>query len=545
MKKIFLLSVILLTITTLSAQWATDASQNTLLATGSSSYDDIQFSTHLQSGNTYIQWSSGQDNGWSPTIQKVDSLGNVLWGTGGIHISAPEFLSFSKGIALAALADGGVVSCFADASDHCIAVKIDDNGNFAWGEDGITALETNSCLRTQIVAGHNGGFWVMAHDATSLHFRYYHSDGTPGCDQITISDENGANVAFGQMVLDEDDNVFAVYLKQQHEVSLYYNKSMCVAKYATDGSQLSQEERLMDAVAISGEICHSACPDGQGGGYAWISHPALNDLFEVYVFHFDSNGHNTISAPTGLIVSQPDGENFHFSPAAALHPTSHDLLVTFGEVNAMSQTRNGFRVNRITADGTKLWGESGIEVVPMSDEYELASPIIDAFPDGTGASIAYKFNQQSVLAFGIDANGTVTWHTTLATPADDYDISLCHASSGYHNGQTIFAWQGSRNNMFGMYGQNLHPDGTLGPQSGVSIEDTEESLLTICQSGDCLHVGGADIQQIELVNIAGQLVKSSVGNVHALSLRGLPQGVYVVRVLTNDGKFVSQKVMVR
>lgn len=474
----------------------------------------------------------------------MDSLGNVVWGTSGIHISGPEFLSFSNGIALAALADGGVVSCFADASDHCIAVKIDDNGNFEWGEDGITALETNSCLRTQIVAEHNGGFWVMAHDETSLHFRYYHSDGTPGCDQITISDENSASVAFGQMVLDEDDNVFAVYLKQQHAVSYYYNKSLYVAKYATNGSQLSQEEQLMDAVSISGEICHSACPDGQGGGYAWISHPAFNNLFEVYVFHFDNNGRSTISAPTGLIASQPDGENFHLNPAAALHPTSHDLLVTFVEVDALSQTRNGFRVNRITANGAKLWGDSGIVVIPMTDEDDLSHPIMDAFPDGTGASIAYKLNGNSVAALAIDANGTIIWHTTIATP-DAAEISLCDASSSYHNDQTIFAWQGSRNNAVGMYGQNLHPDGTLGPQSGVSIEDTEESLLTICQSGDCLHVGGADIQQIELVNIVGQLVKSSVGNVHTLSLRGLPQGIYVARVRTNDGKFVSQKVMVR
>lgn len=534
-----------MTITTLSAQWTSDANQNTQLATGSLDYSEVLFSTHSQSGNTYIQWCSGHENGWSPSIQKVDSLGNALWGDNGIHISQPQFLSFSKGIALAALADGGVVSCFADSASHCIAVKLDEDGNFEWGEEGITALETSTCLRTQIAAGRNGGFWVMAHDATSLHFRYYHSDGTPGCDQITISDENGRAVAFGQMVLDEDDNVFAVYLKQQHAVSSYYNKSLYVAKYATNGSQLSQEEQLMDAVSISGEICHSACPDGQGGGYAWISHPALNDLFEVYVFHFDSNGHNTISAPTGLIVSQPDGENIHFSPAAALHPTSHDLLVTFVEVDALSQTLNGFRVNRITADGAKLWGESGIEVVPMSDEYELASPIIDAFPDGTGASIAYKFNQQTVVAFGIDANGTVTWHTTLATPADDYDISLCHASSGYHNGQTIFAWQGSRNHTVGMYGQNLHQDGTLGPSSESSVENAENSVLTIYQSGDRIHIVGSDIQQAELVNMAGQLVKSSASNADSLSLGGLPQGIYVVRVLTTDGKMVSRKVMVR
>ncbi|MCQ2285545.1 MAG: T9SS type A sorting domain-containing protein [Bacteroidales bacterium] len=542
MKKLLSVFIILLSINTLSAQWTTDPTQNTLLATGSNDYGEILFSTHKQSGNTYIQWCSSHANGWSPSIQKVDSLGNALWGNNGIHISGPKFAPYSYGITMAALADGGVVSCFADSTGHCIAVKIDDNGNFEWGEEGIVALATNSCLRTKLVPGHNGGFWVMAHDDHSLHFRYYHSDGTPVCDQITISDENDKNVAFGQMVLDENDNVFALYQKEQPDVATYFFKSLYVTKYATDGTQLSQEEKLMDDVSISGEIFHSACPDGMGGGYAWISHAALNNFFEVYLFHFDSIGHSTISAPTGLIVSQPDGLNYHLCPSASLHPTSHDLLMTFGEVDKMYQTTNGLRVNRITADGTKLWGNSGIAVVPMTED-PISYPIIDAFSDGSGASITYKFNENSVVSSGIDANGNTTWHTTLATPTSDL-ISLCDASSGYHNGQTVLAWQGTRNNLLGLYGQNLHQDGTVGPLNETSIGETNKELF-IYQSDNCLNINGVDIRQIELINLTGQRVKVASTNTHSLAVGDLPQGIYIVRILTSDGKMVNQKVMIR
>ena len=543
MRKISAFFIILLSITTLSAQWATDPAQNTQLATGNENYNEITFSTHEPSGNTFIQWCGGYANGWSPSIQKVDVLGHPQWGDDGIHISGPAFSSYSNGIAMCALADGGAVSIFADEAGRCIAVKINDDGTFAWGGEGIVALETNSCLRTQIVAGHNGGFWALCHDDNYVHCRYYHSDGTPGGDQITIADAGGKNVAFGQFVLASDDNVFVLYLKQEHAYTYYYNKSLFVAKYATDGTQLSQEEQLMDEVAISGQICHSVCPDGLGGGYAWICHPAVNDLFEVYLFHFDAAGHSTISAPTGLVVGQPDGINFHMAPDASLHPTSHDLLITFAEVDAMTQTHNGYRANRITPEGTKVWGDSGIIVLPITTD-DISTPMIDAFADGTGAAIAYKFNNNTIKAFGIDANGTTTWHATIATPAVD-DISLCDAASGFHNGQDIFAWQGIRNNTFGLYGQNLQQDGSLGPVSETSIENESEENISIYQSDNCLHIDGIGIQRIELVNMAGQLVKSVTTDANAIALGELPQGVYVVRVLTSDGKVVSRKVVKR
>lgn len=544
MRKLLFISAVLLSINTLYAQWTNNPAQNTMFATGNTNYEEIKISSHVQSGSTYVQWIGPYANGWSVSVQKVDSLGNPLWGTEGVHISGQEFNTYSEGVSMAALADGGVVSCFANIAGQCIVVKIDDEGNFAWGEQGIVALATNSCSRTQIVAGHNGGFWVMAQDVESLHFRYYHSDGTPGSNQITISDENGIRIAFGQMVLDDNDHVFAVYMKQQYDVASYFNKSICVAKYGTDGTQLSQEEQLMATVSISGQICHSACSDGMGGGYVWISHPALNDFFEVYLFHFDSNGHSTISDPTGVIVSQPDGVHYHFVPDATLHPTSHDLLMVFNEVDAYSQSYNAIRVNRITANGTKVWGENGLEVVPAAQE-DMSSFLIDAYPDGTGASIAYIHNDNSLMTIGIDANGTATWHTTAATSMNTETVILCEYASGFHNGQNIFAFQGERNNIFSLYGQNIHQDGTLGSNSGTSVEEADRTELSIYQSGNTLCVEGADVQQIELLNLAGQLVKVSNKNSHYLAIGNLPQGVYIARVFTRDGMTINRKVIVR
>ncbi len=543
MKKLLLISAFVLSIATSSAQWTDDPAKNTLLATGSTDYHEVLISTQPESKNTFIQWLASHDNGWSPSIQKVDTLGNALWGTNGVHISEPKFNSYSNGIAMAALSDGGIVSVFADSSSKCIAMKINDDGTFAWGEEGIVALETNSCLRTQVAACKDGSFWVMAHDNQYLHLRNYLSDGTPGGPQITISDTNGYKVAFGQLVVDDSGNAFAIYTKEKFNVAYYYYKSLYVTKFAKDGTPLSQEEKLMDEVSISGQICHNACSDGLGGGYAWISHPALNELFEVYLFHFDSNGHSTISEPTGLLVSQPDGINFHSIPSATLHPTSHDLLMVFDEVDANFQRVNGVRINRIKTDGTKVWGDSGIVLIAMTEEL-LANLIIDAFPDGTGASIVYKINTNSIAAIGINENGKDIWHTTIATPATNI-IYLCNRTSGYHNGQNILAWQGIRNDIVGLYGQNLHQDGTLGLSHVTSIANIDKTTLLIYQTDHNLRVEGAEIKQVELFNLTGQRVNVAAINTHTIALGNLPQGIYIVRILTNEGKIHNQKVFVR
>ena len=59
------------------------------------------------------------------------------------------------------LADGGVVSGFVNDNGECIAVKIDEAGNFAWGSAGIVALDAENCLRTKLVAGLEGDFGFL------------------------------------------------------------------------------------------------------------------------------------------------------------------------------------------------------------------------------------------------------------------------------------------------------------------------------------------------------------------------------------------------
>ena len=464
MKKLYLLLFVLMTAVGVKAQWVEDPSINTMLAHGSADYGEIYLSTHKESGNIFIQWSSMKSNGWSPSIQMVSHEGVPQWGDNGIDIMGQNFSSYSNGIAMASIGDGGVISIFANETGECIMVKINPDGSFPWGEAGMTALQMDNTTRTEIAAGNDGGFWAMAFNDNNTYLRYYNGDGTPFGEQITISNDNGYKISFSQLVLDENNNAFVVYEKERWAYTYYYYKNICVAKYAPDGTQLTQETLLMSEQAIGGYISHNAIADGLGGGYAWISHPVNNDCFEVYTFHFDENGENTFGNTTGIIINQVDGQNYHLEPQADVDPISHDLIVSFIETDAATQSQKALLVNRITPTGEKPWGEVGFTMVPTTG-INLGTVSLNAFPkgNGAGAAIVYGmggFNDSQIMAFGIDDEGTVIWDAAICSYPTE--IAICENTNGFQNGQLIVVWQDGRNQT-SLYGQNLKPDGTLGP----------------------------------------------------------------------------------
>ena len=60
---------------------------------------------------------------------------------------------------------------------------------------------------------------------------------------------------------------------------------------------------------------------------------------------------------------------------------------------------------------------------------------------------------------GFDMNGNQLWSKTLCSNA--YRRTVCDNTPGFHLGQNIVAWVNCING--GVYGQNIGPDGTMGP----------------------------------------------------------------------------------
>ena len=462
MKKTIILMMAFAAMITAQAQWVNDPMNNTFIANTDADAGEIYLSTDAVSGDTYMQWTQFGTNGWSPSLQRLNFEGVPQWGDDGIHIAGQNFASWSQGIAMTATNDGGVVSCFSNESEQCIAVRINADGTFPWGEAGVVLFDGHGGSRTEVMAGDDGGVWALGSDNTNTYLQYVNPDGSLNqC--ITISDFQGKQCVFGLMVPANNNGVFVVYEKETWAYTYFYEKEIWVRGYHADGTVLSNDTQLMSAQTIGGSYVHYVMPDGEGGGYAYIWHPAISGSFNTYVFHFNANGASTIMNLNGIPVHTEDASLFHLEADATVDPDSHDLIIAYRQTDAEYQVYNKIFVNRITQTGEKVWDE-GILVCDNG-----TSPVgdirADAFEYEKGFSVIYhkglsQYNYQSVIeAKGFDNTGSALWTTEMCSST--YNKTGDQNSTGFHLGQNIIAWINSSTG--GLYAQNIGTNGSMGP----------------------------------------------------------------------------------
>ena len=460
MKKLFILVFSLATMISMQAQWVDNPATNTFIVNSSADAGEIYLSTDEVSGDTYLQFNQMRSNGWVPTLQRLTFEGIPQWGEDGITITGQTFSTWSQGVAMVATNDGGVVSCFSNEVGHCVAIRINADGSFPWGEQGITLFEGQGGSRTELLAGNDGGVWALGADYDNTYLCYINADGSLN-PTITISDDNGKQCMFGLMVPGLYNTVFVVYEKESWAYTYYYEKELFVVGFSPEGGQIAPEAQLMGPYTMGGSYAHYVVPDGANGGYAYMWHAGIGDAFNTYVFHFDEYGNSTISDLNGIPVHSTDPSNYYTGAYGTVDPVTHDLIIAYEQTDSYSQSQSRIYMNRITATGERLWGE-GI-LVADNDGANYTEIKVDAFEDGSGFSIIYKksnsYSDEVVYAKGYDMEGNQIWDKTMSTSS--YSRSMCENSTGFYMGQNIVAWVNSTNG--GVYGQNIGPDGTMGP----------------------------------------------------------------------------------
>ena len=467
----------------LQAQWVNDPASNTLLANSSNDAGEIYLATNAVSGDTYLQWCSFGPNGWSPTLQRVNFEGIPQWGDGGIRIAAHQFSSMSEGLSMTTTTDGAVVSCFANYDGYTYAVKINADGTFPWGEQGIMLFDGQGFSRTELTACTDGGFWALGADYNNSYLQHVAADGSLGIVNTITSDKK---CVFGQLTLGKDNSVFLTYEKLGN--GFYTDKEIHLVGFNADGTPFAEDVTLMASQSFQSTYIHRVLSDGNDGGYAYIWHSGIDNAFNVYVFHFDNNGVSTIGDPNGITVHSTDPANFYLDAHATVDPISHDLIIAYQQTDASTQSQDRIYMNRITPTGERVWGE-GI-LVADNDGHPHANVKIDAYEDGSGFSIvfeqglSYMDNTSTMIALGFDMDGNPTWNTTLSASA--YGRTICENTTGFLSGQNIVAWVNASNG--GLYGQNIQPNGEMGeiapePEPCAGPENFEAEYVYDAQTG--------------------------------------------------------------
>ena len=454
MKKLSLIILALAALTTLKAQWVDDPYNNTFIANCNDGAAELYVSTDISTGDSYVQWHYQGENGWSPWIQRLNSEGVPQWPADGIHVTTPDFATWSPGYSMTAV-EGGVVTMFRTLGPHHWVVKVNADGTFPWGEHGIMLFDGEGGGRSEVIAGDDGGVWVLGTDMDNSFLQYVNADGSLR-PMVTITDPD-KKCTNGKLIA-SDDGVYVVYAKQTLQGYTNYIKEIYVAGYNKDGELIVPETLLLGQQTVGASYVHYAISDGMGGGYVYQWHSGIGGAYNIYVTHFDKTGTPTITEPNGVPVHSTDPNNFYINAYPTIDPNTNDLLLVYRQTEAYSQSQYKAYINRITTTGEKPWGE-GILMLDNGTEHFYGLRI-DAFENGDGFAVIYHdgASTQIIEAQGFDMDGNTTWSTQMCS--HPYPKTGTENTTGFHEGQNIVAWVDAQNG--GVYGQNIGWDGTMG-----------------------------------------------------------------------------------
>ena len=459
MKKLSFLFLALVASFALQAQWVDDPASNTFIANCAHGASEVYVSTDITTGDSYVQWHYQGENGWSPWLQRLDFNGVPQWPADGIHVTTPDFATWSPGYAMTAV-NGGVVTVFRTLGPHHWAVKINADGTFPWGEHGIVLFDGEGGGRSEVLStyyfNHDNGIWALGTDMDSTYLQYINADGTLR-PKATIKDP--VKKCSNGLLVPSENGVFVVYSKHTLQGYTTYVKEIHVAGYNKNGEQIFPETLLFGQQAVGASYVHYATPDNKGGGYVYQFHNGIGGVYNTYVTHFDETGTPTISDPNGIAVHSPDYTHYYTNAYATVDLMSNDLIIAYLQKDAASQSQHRIYVNRITATGEKPWGDGILVADYTGDSYSDIH--VDANDATDGFVVTYSTSQGSIEAVGYDNEGNLQWNTTMSSTS--YSKAISDNTTGFYGGQNIVAWVNSDNG--GVYGQNIGWDGTLGEVS--------------------------------------------------------------------------------
>ncbi|MBO7083369.1 MAG: T9SS type A sorting domain-containing protein [Bacteroidales bacterium] len=532
MKQLSLLFMAMVASFTLQAQWTDNPANNNLIGdhvSSSTISGEILTVTDVETNDTYFHWGSLQrGNGYAPTFQRLTADGTPKWGPNGIRMTQLAFLDHSDGRAIDITPDHDLIACFSTADTVTVAVKINTDGNYAWGEQGVLLFGGKGGSRAEIIAGKDNGAWALGSDSLNLYLQYINADGSLN-PLITIEPATDTTKStFGKLVLRDDNSVFLTYENVWIDPNGYSNwgsKELYLTGYTKDGTQNTPTIMLMPRVDCVTPYCHYVEPDGLGGAYtySWFSNDTITSVMSIHVFHYDANGNSTISDPYGATVHSTDHHHNYTSPYVSVDPISHDLLLTYIK-NNQAQHEEQMYMNRLTSTGERVW-DDGVLVFDNPEDKEIYRPTIAAFEDGSGFAVTYGLGVSwtqgdprcHIEAKGYDMNCNELWETELSSSFIMREFA--ETISGFHHGQNIIAWANDDNG--DIYAQNFGVDGSMG--QGLDVEEIfeDEEIVTI----------------VKVFNVNGQVMQCR--NLNELNI-----GVYIIQGTTESGKTINKKIVV-
>src|SRR5215475_3983968 len=147
MRKLYFTVFSFVFIQTSVAQWSNDSTQNTVVEDHNGVDEITPLQATASNGYTYVSWFEEDNGNYDARMQLFDVQGNKLWSDDGLLVSNHPTGSALYVYDLAADHNGNAIVAFQDERNGDlmpVAYKLDVEGNFIWGPDGIVLHDTTA-----------------------------------------------------------------------------------------------------------------------------------------------------------------------------------------------------------------------------------------------------------------------------------------------------------------------------------------------------------------------------------------------------------------
>ena len=523
MKKIYLLLFGLLPFLS-NAQFANDSTNNVVIQDAIGSEQATPLISSRSDGGVYISWFDQSSGMYVLRMQRLDALGNKLWGPNGVVVSNANQNTALFRYDLKTDNEGNAIVAFQDqrtGSMQVVAQKMDSTGAPVWANNGVVLADADAAQGLAPVIGvlSNNNIVVAwnAYSSTNQKWVCYielnpatgASINGAGPDKIKPATGTTPNYSRPSIASYANNEYYLMYVQETGNFPGLTSK-LYVKRMATNYVSLWAAPIQFTTKTITAFFFPRIISDGGTGFLCAFNtgNPANAALTCVYLQHVDSTGATWSTNGTALTSSTTInsylGDYFYNS-------TTNQMWVGLQVTNS-GQSASGNSIQRVNNAGLNLCGTDGIVVDAQTSNMTI--PVGIAQDDNNAILVYYTggFNQVSIKATLIDSLGVKQWAfnekaiNVTASNKDDIGISRVN------NHQLIVSWTDTRNDN-GIYAQNINDDGTLGPMavglnnivanSGIQIIQNPSSILQLKSMNS--------IEEVEIYSAMGQLVYSTFG----------------------------------
>ncbi len=443
------------------AQWSADPFTNLTVADRPGEQVQPKIRVHAD-GSSSVVWLDNAAGGYDTYVSRLSPAGDDQWAHNGVLVINTAYSS-TQDYGFDIDSSGRSVVAFRDdtsGGSHVGVQLLNEAGLPVWSPATTRVTLASTANNPKVAATNDGAFVVGWSSGAGFLLQRLNAAGAPEWTAGGVLHQP-ATGSYAVSSIIASDNGSVIVLWVRYVGNFLSNKHLYTQKFNAAGQPLWNSGNpviVFDANSIQNGYFPVAASDGNGGAvFGWYE---TGGIRSAYVQRISATGAE-LFAHNGVAVAT-NTDRYRLEPSFAFDSTTGDTFVMWPQSNT-TQSQWGIAAQRITDEGIRQWGSSGLEVLPLS---AVQPSFMRCTLSGNGVSgfwFVSSGQAAGIRGTRLDPAGTPTW------PGGIIDVSSVASVKGRldaapgPNGCAYLAWHDNRADANNIIAQVVNLDGSLGP----------------------------------------------------------------------------------